>query len=36
VGWINVPVTDRIWATERDGDVVLETSGDGVFQRVAP
>jgi beta-lactamase superfamily II metal-dependent hydrolase len=35
-GWVSVPVTDRLWATERDGDVVLVTHGDGVFQREAP
>lgn len=31
--WIDVPASDRLWATERDGDVVLTTSGDGVFTR---
>lgn len=31
--WITVPTSDRLWATERDGDVVLSTRGDGVFQR---
>jgi len=31
--WIAVPSSDRLWATERDGDVVLETRGDGVFRR---
>ncbi len=33
-GWIDVPASDRLWATERDGDVVLATTGDGVFRRV--
>lgn len=31
--WIDVPTSDRLWATERDGDVVLTTSGDGTFVR---
>jgi competence protein ComEC len=31
--WVQVATTDRLWATERDGDVVLSTSGDGVFVR---
>jgi competence protein ComEC len=31
--WIDIPVSDHLWATERDGDVVLSTSGDGVFVR---
>jgi len=31
--WADVPVSDRLWATERDGDVVLTTTGDGVFVR---
>lgn len=31
--WIAVPTSDRLWATERDGDVVVETRGDGVFRR---
>jgi beta-lactamase superfamily II metal-dependent hydrolase len=35
-GWVPVPVTDRLWATERDGDVVLVTRGDGVFVREGP
>jgi competence protein ComEC len=29
--WVDVPVSDRLWATERDGDVVLTTVGDGSF-----
>jgi competence protein ComEC len=29
--WSDAPVSDRLWATERDGDVVLTTTGDGVF-----
>jgi competence protein ComEC len=32
--WIAVPASDRLWATERDGDVVLVTAGDGTFRRV--
>jgi competence protein ComEC len=32
--WVDVPVSDRLWATERDGDVVLVTTGDGIFRRV--
>jgi competence protein ComEC len=31
--WIDVPASDKLWATERDGDVVLTTSGDGAFSR---
>jgi competence protein ComEC len=31
--WIPVPTSDRLWATERDGDVVLVTQGDGRFAR---
>jgi competence protein ComEC len=31
--WDDVPVSDHLWATERDGDVVLSTTGDGVFVR---
>jgi competence protein ComEC len=31
--WVDVPSSDRLFATERDGDVVLSTSGDGVFVR---
>jgi hypothetical protein len=33
--WAPVPASERLWATERDGDVVLVTRGDGVFERVA-
>jgi competence protein ComEC len=32
--WLDVPASERLWATERDGDVVLETVGDGAFRRV--
>jgi competence protein ComEC len=32
--WAEVPASDRLWATERDGDVVLVTTGDGFFRRV--
>jgi competence protein ComEC len=31
--WVAVPANERLWATERDGDVVLTTTGDGVFAR---
>jgi competence protein ComEC len=31
--WVDVPTSDRLWATERDGDVVLSTTGDGAFVR---
>ena len=35
--WITVAASDALWATERDGDVVVTTAGDGVFRReVAP
>lgn len=30
--WIQVPVSDRLWSTSRDGDVVLVTRGDGLFR----
>ena len=32
--WLPVRTSDRLWATERDGNVVLVTSGDGVFERL--
>jgi competence protein ComEC len=32
--WLDVPVSDALWATERDGDVVLTTRGNGRFERV--
>jgi hypothetical protein len=31
--WIDVPSSNHLWATERDGDVVLTTTGDGTFVR---
>jgi competence protein ComEC len=31
--WIAVTASDALWATERDGDVVLTTAGDGAFHR---
>ncbi len=31
--WLDVPASDRLWATARDGDVVLTTTGDGMFTR---
>jgi competence protein ComEC len=30
--WVDVATGDALWATERDGDVVLMTAGDGAFQ----
>lgn len=32
-GWADIPASDRLWATSRDGDVVLTTTGDGTFVR---
>ena len=32
--WVPVAASDRLWATSRDGDVVLRTTGDGAFERV--
>jgi hypothetical protein len=32
--WIAVPTSDHLWATEREGDVVLATIGDGTFVKV--
>lgn len=29
--WAEVPASDRLWATGRDGDVILQTTGDGMF-----
>jgi competence protein ComEC len=31
--WVDVPTSDHLWATERDGDLVLSTIGDGMFTR---
>jgi competence protein ComEC len=31
--WHDVGVSDRLWVTARDGDVTLETLGDGHFER---
>lgn len=31
--WKDVPASSHLWATARDGDVVLVTRGDGVFER---
>jgi len=33
--WIQTPASDRLFATERDGDVVLSTRGDGAFSTPA-
>ena len=32
--WTMVASSDSLWATERDGDVALTTTGDGVFRRL--
>ena len=31
--WLEVPASDHLWATERDGDVTLATAGDAIFVR---
>jgi competence protein ComEC len=31
--WVDVTTGDHLWATERDGDVVLSTTGGGTFTR---
>ena len=31
--WVDVRTSDHLWATERDGDVVLSTTGNGTFVR---
>jgi competence protein ComEC len=31
--WVMVPASDRLFFTERDGDVVLRSNGDGLFSR---
>jgi competence protein ComEC len=33
--WLDVPASERLWVTARDGDVTLTTSGDGAWQRLA-
>lgn len=33
--WTMAPANDRIWATERDGDIVFTTTGNGEFAPVA-
>jgi competence protein ComEC len=32
--WVEAPANDNLWSTARDGDVVLVTKGDGIFERV--
>lgn len=32
--WVEAPANDNLWSTARDGDVVLVTNGDGIFERV--
>jgi competence protein ComEC len=34
--WEDVPTNERLWITARDGDVTLETRGDGAFHRTDP
>jgi competence protein ComEC len=34
--WVNVPTSDNLWVTARDGNVMLTTTGDGTFTRVQP
>ena len=31
--WLEVPASDRLWATARDGGVTLTTAGDGTFSK---
>jgi len=31
--WVDVPASDQLWATVRDGDVVLTTTGNGTFEK---
>jgi competence protein ComEC len=31
--WVDVSASDHLWATERDGDIVLTTTGDGTFTK---
>jgi len=31
--WVDAPASDTLWSTARDGEVVLTTTGDGVFAR---
>lgn len=31
--WTTIDVSDRVFSTARDGDVVLVTTGDGEFAR---
>ena len=31
--WLDVPASERLWVTARDGDVALTTTGDGEFTR---
>lgn len=31
--WVDELASDKLWLTARDGDVVLTTTGDGVFVR---
>jgi len=31
--WVDAPASDTLWATSRDGEVVLTTTGDGKFRR---
>lgn len=31
--WVDAPASDQLWVTARDGDIILTTTGDGVFTR---
>jgi hypothetical protein len=31
---VREPASDRLWSTSRDGDVVLQTTGDGTYFRM--
>jgi hypothetical protein len=31
--WVDEPASERLWATAQGGEVVLTTTGDGVFRR---
>ena len=31
--WVDVPASDALWSTARDGEIVLTTVGDGKFVR---
>ena len=33
--WLPVATSEHLWATERDGDIVLRATADGGFRRVS-